>query len=172
MRTIKFALAGNPNAGKSTIYNALTGGNQHVGNWPGKTVEKKTGILSLEGTKVELIDLPGVYSLSSYSPEEEVTRDFILQESPDLVINVIDASNLERNLYLTVQIKETGVPMILVLNMTDVAHKNGIYVNIQKFSQELGNIPVLEVVANRGEGLQELKDAMLAHYRSLEAAAA
>lgn len=171
MNTIKFALAGNPNAGKSTIFNALTGGNQHVGNWPGKTVEKKSGTLTISDIEIELIDLPGVYSLSSYSPEEEVTRDFILQESPDLVINVIDASNLERNLYLTVQIQETGVPMILVLNMTDVAHKNGTYINLQKFSQELGNVPVLEVVANRGEGLQELKDTLLAHYRSLEAAA-
>ena len=172
MKTIKFALAGNPNAGKSTIFNALTGGNQHVGNWPGKTVEKKTGKLSLAGKTVELIDLPGVYSLSSYSPEEEVTRDFIMQEAPDLVINVIDASNLERNLYLTVQIQETGVPMILVLNMTDVAHKNGLFVNLKKFSEELGDIPVFEVVANRGEGLQELKDALRDHCSSLETAAA
>jgi ferrous iron transport protein B len=142
-----------------------------VGNWPGKTVEKKSGTLSIADIEIELIDLPGVYSLSSYSPEEEVTRDFILQDSPELIINVIDASNLERNLYLTVQLQETGVPMILVLNMTDVAHKNGTYVNIHKFSQELGNIPVIEVVANRGDGLQDLKDALLAHYRALETAA-
>jgi ferrous iron transport protein B len=172
MKTFTFALAGNPNAGKSTIFNALTGGRQHVGNWPGKTIEKKTGILSLAGKEIRLVDLPGVYSLSSYSPEEEVTRDFILHGKPDLVVNVVDASNLERNLYLTVQILETGVAMILVLNMTDVAQKNGLYVDIHKFSQELGNIPAIELVANRGEGLQELKDALLAHCLSLEASAA
>jgi ferrous iron transport protein B len=172
MKTFSFALAGNPNAGKSTIFNSLTGGHQHVGNWPGKTVEKKAGQFTLGGHQIDLIDLPGVYSLSSYSPEEEVTRDYILQERPALVINVIDVSNLERNLYLTVQIQETGVPMILVLNMTDVAHKNGLYVNLEKFSHELGDIPVIEVVANRGEGLQQLKDALLNHCRSLEAAAA
>lgn len=172
MKPFTFALAGNPNAGKSTIFNALTGGNQHVGNWPGKTVEKKAGKLTLDGKEIELIDLPGVYSLSSYSPEEEVTRDFILQEKPDLVINVIDASNLERNLYLTVQIQETGVPMILVLNMADVAHKNGMYVNLTKFSQQLGDIPVIEVIANRGEGLGQLKEILLSFCRSIEAAAA
>ena len=155
MRTFKFALAGNPNAGKSTIFNALTGGDQHVGNWPGKTVEKKSGKLKIKNREIELIDLPGVYSLSSYSPEEEVTRDYILQEGPDLVINVIDASNLERNLYLTVQIHETGAPMILVLNMSDVAHKNGTYVDLENFSHKLGDIPVIEVTANKGEGLQE-----------------
>jgi ferrous iron transport protein B len=171
MRKFTFALAGNPNAGKSTIFNALTGGSQHVGNWPGKTVEKKAGEFKLENFQIELIDLPGVYSLSSYSPEEEVTRDYILQEKPDLVINVIDASNLERNLYLTVQIQETGVPMVLVLNMTDVAHKNGLYVNLKKFSQGLENFPVTEVVANRGKGLKTLKDIILSHCRSLEAAA-
>jgi ferrous iron transport protein B len=172
MKSPTFALAGNPNAGKSTIFNALTGGKQHVGNWPGKTVEKKSGQLHLKDWNIELIDLPGVYSLSSYSPEEEVTRDYILQEKPDLVINVVDASNLERNLYLTVQIEETGVPMILVLNMTDVAHKNGVYVNLEKFSQQLGDIQVIELVANRGEGLEALKHALLNHCRSLEAAAA
>ncbi|MEN8242513.1 MAG: FeoB small GTPase domain-containing protein [Chloroflexota bacterium] len=172
MAAFKFALAGNPNAGKSTIFNALTGGDQHVGNWPGKTVEKKSGKLKIDHREIELVDLPGVYSLSSYSPEEEITRDFILEEQPDLVINVIDASNLERNMYLTVQIKETGAPMILVLNMTDVAHKNGIYVNLQKFSHKLDDIPVIEVTANKGEGLEELKDVLLATCLSLETAAA
>ena len=172
MKTFKFALAGNPNAGKSTIFNALTGGDQHVGNWPGKTVEKKSGKLKIKNREIELIDLPGVYSLSSYSPEEEITRDYILQEGPDLVINVIDASNLERNLYLTVQIHETGAPMILVLNMSDVAHKNGTFVDLKNFSHKLGDIPVIEVTANRGEGLQELKDTLLATCRSLETAAA
>lgn len=167
-KTFKIALAGNPNAGKSTIFNALTGGDQHVGNWPGKTVEKKSGKLKAENRQIELVDLPGVYSLSSYSPEEEITRDYILQQSPDLVINVIDASNLERNLYLTVQIHETGAPMILVLNMSDIAHKNGVNVNLDKFSLHLGSIPVVEVVANRGVGLEELKTKILGHIRSLE----
>ena len=115
------ALAGNPNVGKTTIFNALTGACQHVGNWPGKTVEKKEGILRHRGLEFQIVDLPGTYSLSAFSPEEVIARDFILQTHPDLVVNVVDAGNLERNLYLTVQLLELGAPLLIVLNQMDMA---------------------------------------------------
>ena len=161
MKTLTIALAGNPNAGKSTIFNALTGENQHVGNWPGKTVAKKSGSFEHRGVQVNIVDLPGVYSLSSFSPEEEVTRDFLVGEKIDLVVNVLDTSNLERNLYLTVQIKEIGIPMMVLLNKSDIATKKGYMINIARLSEQLGDIPVISSIAKKGAGLEELKDQII-----------
>jgi ferrous iron transport protein B len=154
------ALAGNPNAGKSTIFNALTGENQHVGNWPGKTVQKKEGMFTHNGVVVNIIDLPGVYSLSSFSPEEEVTRDFLVAGNFDLVVNVIDASNLERNLYLTVQINEIGVPMMILLNKSDIAAQKGYQIDLKKFSEEFGNAHIHQTTAKKGRGIKQLKDLL------------
>jgi ferrous iron transport protein B len=120
---ITIAMAGNPNAGKTTLFNALTGSHQSVGNWPGVTVEKKEGIAHYKGQKIRVVDLPGVYSLTAYSPDEIISRNFIINDAPDVVVNIVDASNLDRNLYLTIQILEMGVPSIIVLNMMDVAEK-------------------------------------------------
>lgn len=158
---IRIALAGNPNAGKTTVFNALTGENQHVGNWPGKTVGRKSGRFWHKGHEVEVIDLPGAYSLSSYSPEEEIARDYIIHEKPDVVVDVVDASNLERNLYLTVQISETGAPMILLLNMGDIANRRGMQIDLEKLSEKLNGIPVVPAVANKAIGLEALKDTIL-----------
>ncbi len=159
---VYIALAGNPNAGKSTIFNALTGSRQHVGNWPGKTVEKKEGIFKYKGGEVKITDLPGTYSLSAYSPEEQIARDFIVKEKPDLVINVVDAANLERNLYLTAQILETGTPLILVMNMSDVAESRGYKIDEGKLSEFLGDVPVVRTVASKGIGLNQLKEKVVA----------
>jgi ferrous iron transport protein B len=161
MKSLHIALAGNPNAGKTTVFNALTGENQHTGNWPGKTVERKAGFFNLNGLKVEIVDLPGTYSLSSYSPEEEIARDYIVLNKPDIVVNVVDASNLERNLYLTVQILETGAPLILLLNMRDLAERHGCNINADKLSKLLDGIPVIQTVANKGGGLEKLKDVLI-----------
>jgi ferrous iron transport protein B len=163
MKTLTIALAGNPNAGKSTVFNELTGENQHTGNWPGKTIEKKEGSFIYKNTQVKVIDLPGVYSLSSFSPEEEVTRDFLVGEKFDLVVNVLDTSNLERNLYLTVQIKETGVPMMVLLNKSDLAARKGYRIETKKLSQQLDGVPVLESAAKSGKGLEDLKDLVVSH---------
>lgn len=156
MADLTIALAGNPNAGKTTIFNALTGLRQHTGNWPGKTVEKKEGEIEYDGRIINIVDLPGTYSLTAYSPEEIIARDYIIEERPDVVINVIDATNLERNLYLTVQILELDVPVILALNMTDDLHKNGAKINVDHLSQLLGNVPVVQTAANKGRGIAEL----------------
>lgn len=156
MTELTVALAGNPNAGKTTIFNALTGLHQHTGNWPGKTVEKKEGEIEFEGLKINIVDLPGTYSLTAYSPEEIIARDYIIEERPDVVINVIDATNLERNLYLTVQILELDVPVVLALNMTDDLQKNGARINVDQLSQLLGNVPVVQTTANKDKGIQEL----------------
>ena len=156
MADLTIALAGNPNAGKTTIFNALTGLRQHTGNWPGKTVEKKEGEIEHDGKKINIVDLPGTYSLTAYSPEEIIARDYIIQERPDVVINVVDATNLERNLYLTVQILELDVPVILALNMTDDLHRNGAKINVDQLSQLLGNVPVVQTAANKGRGIPEL----------------
>ncbi len=156
-RRLRVALAGNPNAGKSTVFNALTGSHQHVGNWPGKTVEKKEGSFRYRDLWVDIIDLPGTYSLSAYSPEERIAQEFITQEHPDVVVNVVDASNLERNLYLTAQLLEIGVPLIIVLNMTDVAEQLGYKIDVARFSQLLG-VPVIPAVASKGEGMEALRE--------------
>jgi len=159
MSAVTFALAGNPNSGKTTLFNSLTGGHQHVGNYPGVTVEKKEGYCIYKGRKLKIVDIPGTYSLTAYSLEEKVARDFLVNEKPAAVINIVDASNLERNLYLSLQFMEMGVPVILALNMMDVAQKRGINVKIEKLSQLLG-IPVVTTVARRGEGKAELLETI------------
>ena len=156
MADLTIALAGNPNAGKTTIFNALTGLHQHTGNWPGKTVEKKEGEFEYNGLTINIVDLPGTYSLTAYSPEEIIARDYIIEEQPDVVINVVDATNLERNLYLTVQLLELDVPVVLALNMTDDLHKDGGKINVDELARFLGNIPVVHTSANRGKGVTEL----------------
>ena len=156
MADLTIALAGNPNAGKTTIFNALTGLHQHTGNWPGKTVEKKEGEIEHGGMTISIVDLPGTYSLTAYSPEEIIARDYIIEERPDVVINVVDATNLERNLYLTVQLLELDVPLVMALNMTDALHKTGARINLDELSQLLGNIPVVHTAANHGKGVTEL----------------
>ena len=155
------ALAGNPNSGKSTIFNALTGSNQHVGNWPGKTVAKSEGYFEFGGYKITVVDLPGSYSLTPYSPEEVIARDFIINERPALVVTVVDAANLERNLYLTVQVIELSVPVILALNMGDVAKSRGITIDTENLSQAL-HAPVVQTVASQRKGIRELKEAITA----------
>lgn len=156
MADIRIALAGNPNAGKTTIFNVLTGLHQHTGNWPGKTVEKKEGEIEHNGLTINIVDLPGTYSLTAYSPEEIIARDYIIGERPDVVINVVDATNLERNLYLTVQLLELDVPIVLALNMSDALQKDGAKIDVEYLSQLLGNIPVVHTSANRGKGVAEL----------------
>ncbi len=159
--TYVVALAGNPNAGKSSIFNALTGQHQHVGNWPGKTVEKKSGFFVHKGVRIEIVDLPGTYSLSAFTPEEVIARDFIVEHQVDAVVNVVDATNLERNLYLTVQLLEMGVPLILVLNMIDVAEEMGIRIDDAKLSALLGGIPIVRTVGSKGIGIERLKDVIV-----------
>jgi len=154
------ALAGNPNAGKSTIFNALTGGRQHVGNWPGKTVEKKEGIWQHNDQAIKIVDLPGTYSLTAYSLEEIIARDYIVQENPDIVVTVVDAANLERNLYLTVQILEMGAKVVVALNMTDIAESRGMKMDLEKLSQGLG-AKVVPTIGNRERGIAELKTAII-----------
>lgn len=162
MTNVTIALAGNPNVGKSTVFNALTGAHQHVGNWPGKTVEKKAGVFTYAGQTLTIVDLPGAYSLSAFSPEEQIARDFLVEERPELVVNVVDAANLERNLYLTAQILEIGVPLVVALNMYDVAEARGMRIDVARLSDGLGGAPVVTLVASRNRGLAELKQAMIA----------
>ncbi len=155
----RLALIGNPNTGKSSIFNALTGAQQHVGNWPGKTVEKKSGAFSHAGRTFELVDLPGAYSLSAFSAEESIARDALLDLRPHLVIVVIDASNLERNLYLAVQVLEMGLPAVIALNMIDAAKGRGIQVDATRLAAALG-APVVPTVARRGQGIDLLLAAV------------
>lgn len=159
MDTMTIALAGNPNAGKTSLFNALTGFRQHVGNWPGKTVEKKSGQVRVDGRTIELVDLPGTYNLTPFSPEELITRSYLLEERPDAVICVLDAANLERNLYLTVQILEMGQPVIIALNMMDAAQARGLQIDTQTLSERLG-APVIPTVASRAQGMEGLLQAV------------
>ena len=157
---IKIALAGNPNCGKTTMFNALTGANQYVGNWPGVTVEKKEGKLKGKrgkGEDVIVTDLPGIYSMSPYTLEEVVSRDYVLKENPDVIIDLVDATNIERNLYLTTQLIETGVPVVIALNMADLLEKRGIKIDTKRLSMLL-DCPIIETSALRGEGLDKLID--------------
>lgn len=160
-RPLRIALGGNPNCGKSALFNTFTGIRQKTGNWPGVTVDRKEGRFSLDNREVTAIDLPGIYSLDANSLDEQVTRDYLLSRDADLIVNVLDASNLERNLYLTVQLLEMGIPMVVGLNMMDVARKRGIKTDIETLSQRLG-CPVVPIVATTGEGMSELKARMIA----------
>jgi ferrous iron transport protein B len=153
------ALAGNQNSGKTTLYNKLTGSNQHVGNFPGVTIEKKEGQLK-KHKDISIVDLPGIYSLSPYTMEEVVTRDFLLKEKPDLILNIVDATNIERNLYLTLQLMELSIPMVIALNMMDEVTASGNSIDVQKLSSHLG-IPVVPISASKGEGISELNDVVI-----------
>jgi len=155
------ALAGNPNSGKSTVFNALTGARQHVGNWPGKTVEKKEGACKRDGHEIQVVDLPGTYSLTAYSLEEVIARDYIFEEKPDVVIDVVDAANLERNLYLAIQILELGAPLVIALNMSDIADARGLRIDTEMLSQGLNSTPVVPTVASKGKGIDELLQAAI-----------
>ena len=154
-REMKLALVGNPNCGKTTLFNALTGSNQYVGNWPGVTVEKKEGRAEVDGKPVTVVDLPGIYSLSPYSMEEIVARDFIIGEAPDCIVDIVDATNLERNLYLTVQLLELERPTVVALNFMDEVNKRGDRIDVDQLTKELG-VPVVPITARTGEGLEEL----------------
>ena len=152
---MNFALAGNPNCGKTTLFNALTGSTAHVGNWPGVTVDKREGTYKKLKQKVQIVDLPGIYSLSPYTPEEVISRNYILDEHPDCVINIVDATNLERNLYLTTQILEIDVPVVVALNMADVLKKSGDRVDVKALEEKIG-VPVVSISALKGQGIDEL----------------
>ena len=162
--SVKIALAGNPNCGKTTLFNALTGANQYVGNWPGVTVEKKEG--KLKGNKdVIITDLPGIYSLSPYTLEEVVARNYLIQEYPDAIINIIDGTNIERNLYLSTQLIELGIPVVMAVNMMDLVKKNGDSINIKNLKEALG-CEVVEISALKGTGIDEVKEKAIAAAKS------
>ena len=158
-KQIKIALAGNPNSGKTTLFNALTGSNQFVGNWPGVTVEKKEGKLK-KHDDVTIMDLPGIYSLSPYTLEEVVARNYLIDQRPDAILNIIDGTNLERNLYLTTQLTELGIPVVIAINMMDVVRKNGDKINVEELSRELG-CKIVEISALKGEGVMEAAEAAI-----------
>ena len=163
-KQIKIALAGNPNSGKTTLFNALTGSNQFVGNWPGVTVEKKEGKLK-KHDDVTIMDLPGIYSLSPYTLEEVVARNYLIDQRPDAILNIIDGTNLERNLYLTTQLTELGIPVVIAINMMDVVRKNGDKINVQELSRELG-CQIVEISALKGEGVMEAAEAAVVAAKS------
>jgi len=167
---VRVALIGNPNVGKSVIFNSLTGMKQHTGNWPGKTVEKKVGYFTHHGIEFEVIDLPGVYSLSAVSEDEKVARSYIVDHRPDVVVDVLNASQLERNLYLTLLLIELQVNLVVALNMYDVVRSRGDKIDIEGLSKRL-RAPVVTTTATRKEGIEELKDAILTsipeHFREV-----
>ena len=150
---MEICLVGNQNCGKTTLFNCLTGSNQKIGNWPGVTVEKKTGII--KGTMYKLTDLPGVYSLNPYTEEEKITRDFILNNKPEVIINIIDATCLERSLYLTTQLLELNTKVVVALNMMDILENKGIFIDIKQLQNEL-NVKVCEISALKQTGIEEL----------------
>lgn len=156
---LRIALAGNPNCGKTTLFNALTGSNQFVGNWPGVTVEKKEGKLK-KHDGVIVTDLPGIYSLSPYTLEEVVARNYLIGERPDVILNIIDGTNLERNLYLTTQLTELGIPVVVAINMIDLVKKNGDIIHLDELSRQLG-CKVVEISALKGTGIMEAADAAI-----------
>ena len=158
-KQIKIALAGNPNCGKTTLFNALTGSNQFVGNWPGVTVEKKEGKLK-KHDDVVIMDLPGIYSLSPYTLEEVVARNYLITERPDAILNIIDGTNLERNLYLTTQLTELGIPVVIAINMMDIVRKNGDEINVKELSRELG-CEIIEISALKGDGVMDAAEAAI-----------
>ena len=158
---LKFALAGNPNCGKTTLFNALTGSTAHVGNWPGVTVDKRVGTYKKGETPIDVIDLPGIYSLSPYTPEEVIARNFLLEENPDCIINIVDATNLERNLYLTTQLMEIDAPMVVALNMTDVLDKRGDRIDVRALEKRIG-FPVVEISALKGKNVDDLMERAIA----------
>jgi len=158
---IRVALIGNPNVGKSVIFNSLTGLNQHTGNWPGKTVEKKEGYFKHHGIEFEVIDLPGVYSLSTVSEDEKIARSYIVDHRPDVVVDIINASQLERNLYLTLLLIELQVNLVVALNMYDIVQSRGDRIDVEALSRHLG-ARIVTTTATRKEGIEELKDAILA----------
>ena len=157
--SIRIALAGNPNSGKTTLFNALTGSNQFVGNWPGVTVEKKEG--KLKGhNDVTITDLPGIYSLSPYTLEEVVARNYLINERPDAILNIVDGTNLERNLYLTTQLTELGIPVVIAINMMDVVKKNGDKIDVKRLSEQLG-CKIVEISALKGTGIMEAAETAI-----------
>lgn len=162
-REITIALAGNPNSGKSTVFNNLTGVKQHVGNWPGVTVEKKEGFCTFQGRRIRVVDLPGVYSLTAYSLDEVIARDFVINKNPDVVVDVVDASNLERNLYLTVQLLEMKAKLVVALNMMDIAKSRDYHIDIPALSVLLG-APIVPLVAAKNQGTQQLLEVVMKVY--------
>ena len=161
---IKIALAGNPNSGKTTLFNALTGSNQFVGNWPGVTVEKKEGKLK-KYNDVTITDLPGIYSLSPYTLEEVVARNYLINENPDVILNIVDGTNIERNLYLTTQLIELGIPVVVAVNMMDVVRKNGDKLNISMLENRLG-CKIVEISALKGEGVFDAAEEAISAAKS------
>ena len=161
MKQLLVALAGNPNAGKTSLFNAITGSKQHVGNWPGKTIAKKEGHFQYKDFDIKLVDLPGTYSLSAFSPEEVIAREFIVQEKPDVVVIVLDSANLERNLYLAVQVLEMETPAVVALNMADIAASQKIKIESASLSKAL-QAPVIPTIARKEHGTQELLEAIIA----------
>ncbi len=157
--SLRIALAGNPNSGKTTLFNALTGANQFVGNWPGVTVEKKEGKLK-KHDDVVITDLPGIYSLSPYTLEEVVARNYLIGERPDAILNIVDGTNLERNLYLTTQLTELGIPVVVAINMMDIVKKNGDQINLPELSRQLG-CKVVDISALKGDGVMEAAEAAI-----------
>ena len=155
------ALAGNPNTGKSSIFNMLTGAKQHVGNWPGKTVERVDGRFTHDGEEFNLVDLPGTYSLNAASPEEMIARDFLVGGEPDGAVVVVDAANLERNLYLAIQVLEIGIPTVIAVNMNDVARSRGLEIDPSVVSDQL-DAPAVATVARTGKGLDDLRELIAA----------
>ena len=150
---MKIALVGNQNSGKTTLFNELTGTNQKVGNWPGVTIERKEG--HIKETDLVVVDLPGIYSLSPYTSEEEVSRYFVLNDNPDLILNIVDATAIERSLYLTTQLLETDHDVIIALNMTDILEKEGVHIDVEKLS-ELLNVTIVPISAKKGTGIKDL----------------
>jgi len=160
MKEINIALIGNPNVGKTVIFNNLTGAKQHVANWPGVTVEKKTGSFTHKGVKINVVDLPGTYSLTSNSIDEKIARNYIIEEKPDVIIDIVDSTILERNLYLTLLLLELEVPIIVALNMFDTVQQGGIEINVKKLEKKLG-VPVIPTVATKKIGMDKLKDKII-----------